>query len=506
MLCAPSCGVLNHLLFSIPFPLLAAELSCLIDINGGYIEWVNRAMGPFCAWLTAFNRLGSNLCDIPLYSILFASYLRPQLAAWIGEPSWVAMYGLKLFCLVFITILNVRGIEDVGHASFVLSVLILAPFAIQLFMSVQHLEPSAWGIVASPIKWSSFVSILLWNLQGFDSLGAVAGEVKNARRNYPLGILLALVFIVFVYVIPVAVGVSIDRDISKWVEGHISVVAGKTAGWLGVWVVLAATMAQLGNGLAMMASASRCVWQMSQMRMLPRVLGKMWDRYNSPAAGVSFHTVITLGLMLMSFDVLVVIDTLFNNMALLFEAFSFLILRYREPVASRAEGLYTVPGGLPLAWVLTTSKTLVILFGIGTAGSLAWIVCGVSNVIFIALYTVVWAIRRRESHRKPNEQTLLAQFFTSPVSFDAPLKDFPKDSDVEVEDSDRYCLSDDEDESDMASHRPAHEVEGTPLMRAVTVREGDDDDLELPQLVISRRHRGSSAADTRPAKQFPKPT
>jgi amino acid transporter len=43
----------------------------------------------------------------------------------------------------------------------------------------------------------------LWNFQGFDALGSIAGEVKNGKVTYPLGAMTAIFLIALFYVIPI---------------------------------------------------------------------------------------------------------------------------------------------------------------------------------------------------------------------------------------------------------------------------------------------------------------
>ena len=60
-----------------------------------------------------------------------------------------------------------------------------------------------WGGSQPDIEWSSFISTILWNLQGFDNLGCIAGEVKNVKVSYPLGVSVATAAIAVFYVLPV---------------------------------------------------------------------------------------------------------------------------------------------------------------------------------------------------------------------------------------------------------------------------------------------------------------
>jgi len=223
-------------------------------------------------------------------------------------------------------------------------------------------------------------------MQGWDSIGTMAGEVKDSARTYPLGIIIALVVITLTYSVPVLVGAGVEPDPSKWTEGALSVIAAQVAPWLGIWVGLGAAAAQLGNGVAMMAASSRVTWQMSKSSMLPPQLGYMWAATAAPAGAVIAHSVTTAALMLLPFSTLVSIDTIFNNVSLLLEGAAFLVLRYTEPDTMRP---FQVPGGMAVAWIITISKTAVIIFAIGTASYLEWAACGGANVLFVIAYFIL---------------------------------------------------------------------------------------------------------------------
>ena len=87
-------------------------------------------------------------------------------------------------------------------ASAIFTVMFLLPFAIEPFMT--HFKPEVWHrSVPGHIQWNTFMSTVMWNYQGWDSLGSVAGEVKNGRVAYPLGITVAVLVTTVSYVVPV---------------------------------------------------------------------------------------------------------------------------------------------------------------------------------------------------------------------------------------------------------------------------------------------------------------
>ena len=104
-------------------------------------------------------------------------------------------------CHAFIS-MYCAGMQCVSVTSAVFTVLFLIPFGIEPFMT--HYTPAVWQrSVTGSIQWNTFMSTVMWNYQGWDGLGAVAGEVKNGRVAYPLGVSVAVVMTALSYAIPV---------------------------------------------------------------------------------------------------------------------------------------------------------------------------------------------------------------------------------------------------------------------------------------------------------------
>lgn len=119
------------------------------------------------------------------------------------------------------------------------------------------------------------------NLNYWDSASSFAGEVENPGKTYPRALLACVVLVVLCYGLPVLVGTGAasvaaaaaaaaaessggassgtagEEGVrwSLWVDGYFAEVAEAIAGrWLGVWVVLAAAVANIGLFEAEMTS------------------------------------------------------------------------------------------------------------------------------------------------------------------------------------------------------------------------------------------------------------
>lgn len=98
--------------------------------------------------------------------------------------------------------------------------------------------------------------------------------------------------------------------------------------------------------------------------------------------------------MVFDFDVLVVLDTFFNNISLVLEVVVFLKLKHKEPGRSRP---FAVPGGLTGAWLCSIPKFLIILYAFYSVGFGLSLAIGVGlNAVFV-LVALVWVRHTRHT-------------------------------------------------------------------------------------------------------------
>lgn len=156
--------------------------------------------------------------DLPTYPVLFASYVQAYLRASesLEELNELKIGLLKVMVLLLVLITNVFGARVIALSSMALAIFVLAPFFFEplALSSLSSVHIEAWKSIAPDIHWSVFLSTVLWNYQGWDSLGCLAGEVHDAKRSYPLAIVIALVLITLNYLVPgKSVGWSVQHDI-----------------------------------------------------------------------------------------------------------------------------------------------------------------------------------------------------------------------------------------------------------------------------------------------------
>jgi len=323
-------------LWSTPMGLVAAELGSALPQEGGYYKWVQRACGEFWGFQAGWWRTISVYFDNTLYVVLAGSYLGSVL-----HLSGLQEYLFKASVVIVFTYINIRGIRDVGAVSTVLSILVLAAFAL-----VAAVGFATWQ--TNPVY------------SGYESMSTVAGELKDPQV-IPRATLITVPLIMAVYILPTMAGLAALGNWSEWAtEGGLSYgdVVTQVAPALGVVFVIMAILAQFSIFNTYIASGSRGFFALAEDNLAPQILVKC-----SKDRGVPYVAVLSLGIFslivcMFPFGVIVVVDVMLFMSAYALIFISACILRVREA------GL-PIPFKVPLgtkAFIAMCIPSLIIIF------------------------------------------------------------------------------------------------------------------------------------------------
>lgn len=351
--------VLLPFLWALPQSLMTAELSTMMPENGGSYIWVWRALGETCGVVNAYSSLIVSLFDICLYPSLVAAYMPKRIGS-------VGKYVVKVVLLGSVSCFNALGLDFVGLISIFLLILTMSVFVAEIPFAVAHFTPQVWTMMPKTLDWGLMFSVLLWSNTGWDALGAIAGEVSNPSKTYPLGISLALLMSSCAYIIPIVVSYSVLPDPALWHSDAFFDAALSVAPWMAIWMRIACTCGSIGQLNAGIASTSRRIWAMAcdadpmstvTFRTLPSFMSQLSERFVTPINALIAQFIITAFLSLADFSFLIEFEMLLNCSCLLFEFAAFMVLKYKEPDAPRP---YVVPFGRKGAWAITLVKTFVV--------------------------------------------------------------------------------------------------------------------------------------------------
>ncbi|KAI9768621.1 MAG: hypothetical protein M1840_004818 [Geoglossum simile] len=199
------------------------ELGSIVPLNGGVQEYLryiyHEAFGFLAAWTWI---LVVKPCSVAIVSLIFSEYLNKVFTMLDNDnPSVWAMKGIALLTVVSVTYLNCIGTRvSAGTANVFLVLKLLGLGSIIVTgvgLLVVHFERRheaqrttlvdggsageiGEGIWAHIGGYTDATLAALWAYSGWESLGLVAGELKDPLRNLPrvLSTAMALVITVFI--------------------------------------------------------------------------------------------------------------------------------------------------------------------------------------------------------------------------------------------------------------------------------------------------------------------
>lgn len=356
----PLLALLGFLVFpfiwSVPEALITAEMGTMFPENSGYVVWVSAALGPYWGFQQGWMKWLSGVIDNALYPVLFLDYLKSGIPALGGGlPRVVATWGLT----IVLTYLNYRGLTIVGVVAVCLGVFSLLPFVVMGFMSIPDLKPSRWLVAdLKDVDWNLYLNTLFWNLNYWDSISTLAGEVENPKKTLPKALFYALILVVLGYFFPLLIGtgaVPVKREL--WTDGYFSDIALIIGGvWLRWWLQAAAAMSNMGMFVAEMSSDSFQLLGMAERGMLPEFFIKR-SRHGTPLIGILFSASGVILLSWMSFQEIVAAENFLYCIGMILEFIAFILLRIKHPNASRP---YKIPGGTAGAIIMCIPPTILI--------------------------------------------------------------------------------------------------------------------------------------------------
>ncbi|KAF7809424.1 putative polyamine transporter [Senna tora] len=356
----PLLALLGFLIFpfiwSIPEALITAEMGTMFPENSGYVVWVSSALGPYWGFQQGWMKWLSGVIDNALYPVLFLDYLKsgfPALGG--GIPRAFAAWILT----ILLTYLNYRGLTIVGWVAVLLGVFSLLPFVVMGVLAIPDLEPSRWfEMNLNDVNWNLYLNTLFWNLNYWDSISTLAGEVENPKKTLPKALFYALILVVLGYFFPLLIGTgAVPANRNLWTDGYFSDIAKIIGGvWLRWWLQAAAAMSNMGMFVAEMSSDSFQLLGMAERGMLPEFFRKR-SRYGTPLIGILFSASGVILLSWLSFEEIVAAENFLYCFGMILEFCAFILLRIKNPNASRP---YKIPGGTAGAILMCVPPTILI--------------------------------------------------------------------------------------------------------------------------------------------------
>jgi APA family basic amino acid/polyamine antiporter len=239
-------------------------------------------------------------------SLGFAYYL---IALW---PVLPATYVAAIICLTF-TAINYYGIRESARLNSILVAAKLLILALFIILGLPHISQANF-VPFKPFEVGVFYGAfyIFFAFGGFARAAVVAEEIKDAKRNVPRAIILALVISAIVYMLvgTVAVGLAgADRLASS--NSPLAEAISATGAKAAVLIVsVGGMLATASVLLTSILGVSRMAYAMAKRKDLPEAVGKLDSKRNTPYYSVLITGfVMTLLVLLVDLTRVVAIST-----------------------------------------------------------------------------------------------------------------------------------------------------------------------------------------------------
>ncbi|KAL8158448.1 hypothetical protein AgCh_002941 [Apium graveolens] len=384
----PLFAILGFLIFpfiwSIPEALITAELSTTFPGNGGFVIWAHRAFGRYIGSLMGTFKYLSVVINIAAFPALCINYMHKLFPVFSsGRPRNLAI----CISTVVLSFINFTGLTIVGYVAVLLGVVSLLPFIVMSVMAIPKISPQNWislGQKSVKKDWNLYFNTLFWNLNFWDNVSTMAGEVEKPQKTFPIALLCAVILTCAAYIVPLmAVSGVGDLNQLEWESGYMADAARMISGqWLKYWIEIGAVLSNIGLFEAQLSSSCFQLLGMAELGFMPKLFGRRSKWFNTPYVGILLSTAIILSVSFLDFTNIIGAANFLYSLGMLLEFASYLRLRSIYPEIKRP---FRVPIRLPGLIVMCLIPSAFLIFIMAIATKVVWLISG-----FMIVGAVLW--------------------------------------------------------------------------------------------------------------------
>ena len=373
-----------------------SELNALMpNTTGGLAQYTLTSMGPFPTLISMVG--GYLICNIMSCGVE-ASIFSYAMATTIKLP--IPSLAYTLIMTVIVMIANLYGVDMFAKIQDVVAFLLVGSMLVLGIIGMLGLGTGQEVVqpynMASDFKGVvSMIAVAFWLFIGAEYVIPVSKNVRNAKRNVPLGMMIGLGLICVVQ----SVMVLGFHNYTPWGELADSAAPHLLYGenLLGsagrIWMTLVSALAVVSTQNSTVNGLSGICQGMAKMNMMPRIFAKT-NRHNVPYFGVIFVSVFIFVFAALSdgsadaISFLILVGSVFWMISYILAHIDVLILRRRLPKAPRS---FKVPCGplFPLIGIAGTAYMILNISNDPAERNMIWLVTGITFLI-LAVYSFFW--------------------------------------------------------------------------------------------------------------------
>lgn len=373
-----------------------SELNALMpNTTGGLAQYTLASLGPVPTLVSMVG--GYILCNV-----LSAGVEASIFAYAMGEiiPLPISNFWYTFIVTVVLLIANLKGVDMFAKVQDLVAYLMLGSMVL---VGIVGILGMGTGVKVDQPYYTSTsfadivptIAVAFWLFIGAEYAIPISKDVKNAKRNVPLGMFIALGLMCVVQSIMVFGfhNYTYWSDLMNSPAPHL-LYGENLLGYPGkVWMTLVAALAVISTQNSTVQGLSSISQGMAKMNMMPQVFGKL-NKDKVPYVGVWFISILILIFGYISNDssdqisFLILVGSVFWMVSYIFAHVNVLVLRKRLPKAPRT---FKVPGGpvFPLIGIAGTIYMIVNISSDPQEKMMIWIVTGITFLILF-IYSIIW--------------------------------------------------------------------------------------------------------------------
>ena len=347
-----------------------SELNALMpNVTGGLAQYTLAGVGPIpTIVLMVGGYMISNILSCGVEASIFAYAMGQIVPLPIPNFCWTAIAS------TVILIANLHGVDMFAKVQDVVSYLLLGSMLLMGILGMTKLgsgaiihQPSVMNV--SPLNVVSMTAVAFWLFIGAEYAIPISKNVKNAKRNVPLGMFIGLGVICIIQAIMVLGfhNYTSWRDLASSAAPHLlygMAVLGKPGQ---IWMTFVSALAVVSTQNSTVQGLSSIFSGMAKTNLMPQFFGKM-NRHRVNAIGIWFITITIMGCAYISQDsserisFLILVGSVFWMVSYIVAHIDLLVFRYRLPKAPRN---FKVPFG-PILPCIGIAGTIFMIVNIST--------------------------------------------------------------------------------------------------------------------------------------------
>lgn len=373
-----------------------SELNALMpNTTGGLAQYTLAALGPFPTLISMVGGyLICNTLSCGVEASIFSYSLADTLE--INVPSFV----YTLVMTVIILLANLRGVDMFAKIQDVVAFLLVGSLVAMGFIGMIGMGTGVkvdqpYVLEADFRNIASMIAVAFWLFIGAEYAIPISKEVRNAKKNVPLGMMIGL-FLIFLMQSIMVFGF---HNYVEWGELANSAAPHLVYGYavLGeagkVWMMLVGALAVISTQNSTVNSLSVICQGMAKMNMLPKIFSKT-NKHDVPWFGQVFVSVAILVFAYLSdssadmISFLILAGSVLWMISYVLAHVDLLVFRKRLPKAPRN---FKVPGGVvfPVIGIIGTMYMILNISSDPQERLMIWLLTVVCFIV-LGIYSAIW--------------------------------------------------------------------------------------------------------------------